>query len=375
MREVLFLDGDRACAMAAIRAGCRFFAGYPITPASEIAEYMAEELPKVGGVFVQMEDEIASIMAALGASWAGLKAMTATSGPGFSLMAEAMGFAAATETPIVVVDAQRAGPATGAASKPWQGDLLQAKWSSSGDYEVVAIYPYSVQEVYELTVEAFNLAEQLRAPVVLLLDAVLAHTRERLRVPEEVRIVNRKKPSVPPGSYLPYAADPGDLVPPMANFGEGYYVRVETTTHDEKGSPKSSDAYVHFKLVKRINDKIRLKAKEIAKADTYMVEGSDYLIVATGFMARIAKVAVRELREEGVKVGLFRPVTIWPFPYERLSDVASKSRKVLVLEMNYGQLYRIVSEGYGRKGLVNLNWLYFRPPTPDEVKELIRGEI
>lgn len=375
MDNIFFVDGDRACAMAAIRAGCKFFAGYPITPASEIAEYMARELPRVGGVFVQMEDEIASIMAALGASWAGLKSMTATSGPGLCLMAEAVGFAAMTETPLVIVDAQRAGPATGAASKPWQGDLIQARWLSNGDYELIVLYPYSVQETYEMTIEAFNLAERFRIPVILLLDALLAHARERLEVPPKLRIVERKRPPRGVKGYLPYAPDPEDMVPPMASFGEGYDVKVETTTHNEAGSPKSSDPLVHFKLVKRISDKVRIKEAEVARADTAWIEDAEYVLIAVGFMARIAKVAVKELREEGVKMGLFRPITIWPFPREGFINATSRAKKVFVLEMNYGQLCRIIKGESAHKPLVELNWLYFRPPSPDEIKELVKGEV
>jgi len=381
-RRVEFIHGDYACAMAAIDAGCRFFAGYPITPSTEIAEYMARELPKVGGVFIQFEDELGSIMAVIGASWAGLKAMTATSGPGICLMAEAIGFAAMTETPCVIVDVQRAGPATGAATRPWQGDLQQVKWLSSGDYEIIALYPWSVQETYFLTIDAFNLAEMYRVPVFLLLDAVIGHMREKLVIPpkDQIKIVNRKKPSGGPDEesrkrFKPYEPDPETLVPPMACFGEGWRTRCETSAHDERGLPADNRPDVHGALVKRLCDKIRKNRDKIVKWGIAFCEGSlDYLIVSEGFMARICKAAVLELREKGLKIGLFRPITIWPFPDKELREVTSKvSKKIFVIEMNYGQVYREVTRLSENVELIP--WLSYEPPTPRDIINLIRERI
>ncbi|RLE95097.1 MAG: 2-oxoacid:acceptor oxidoreductase subunit alpha [Thermoprotei archaeon] len=380
--RVEFVHGDYACAMAAIDAGCRFFASYPITPSTEIAEYMARELPKVGGVFIQFEDELGSIMAIIGASWAGLKAMTATSGPGICLMAEAIGFAAMTETPCVIVDVQRAGPATGAATRPWQGDLQQVKWLSSGDYEIIALYPWSVQETYFLTIDAFNLAEMYRVPVFFLLDAVVGHMREKLVIPpkDQIKIVNRKKPSGVPDEesrkrFKPYEPDPETLVPPMACFGEGWRTRCETSAHDEWGLPADNKSDVHGALVKRLCDKIRKNRDKIVKWDIAFCEGSlDYLIVSEGFMARICKAAVLELREKGLKIGLFRPITIWPFPDKELREVASKvSKKIFVIEMNYGQVYKEVTRFSENVELIP--WLSYEPPTPRDIINLIRERI
>ncbi|MBM1154941.1 2-oxoacid:acceptor oxidoreductase subunit alpha, partial [archaeon] len=236
---IYFLMGDVACAEAAILAGCRFFAGYPITPATEIAEHMAKRLPEVGGIFVQMEDEIASIMAAIGASWCGWKAMTATSGPGFSLMAESIGYAAMTETPLVIVDIMRGGPSTGQPTKASQQDVQQVRWASHGDYEIIVLCPASVQEMFNLTITAFNLSEEYRVPVVLAVDGIVGHAWENIRIPpkEEISIVNRKKPHVPPSQYLPFKPD-ADMVPPMANLCEGYRFLITGLTHDERGMPR-----------------------------------------------------------------------------------------------------------------------------------------
>jgi len=381
-RRVEFVHGDYACAMAAIDAGCRFFAGYPITPSTEIAEYMARELPKVGGVFIQFEDELGSIMAVIGASWAGLKAMTATSGPGICLMAEAIGFAAMTETPCVIVDVQRAGPATGAATRPWQGDLQQVKWLSSGDYEIIALYPWSVQETYSLTIDAFNLAEIYRVPVFLLLDAVIGHMREKLVIPpkSQIKIVNRKKPKGSPSedsrkTFKPYAPDPETLVPPMACFGEGWRTRCETSAHDERGLPADNRPDVHGALVKRLCDKIRKNRDKIVKWDSAFSESDlDYLVVSVGFMARICKAAISNLREEGLKIGLFRPITVWPFPDKELREISNRvSKKIFVIEMNYGQVYREVTHICRNVELIP--WLSYEPPTPHDIESLIGERI
>ncbi len=343
-----FTMGDIACAEGAIAAGCRFFAGYPITPATEIAERMAYRLPQVGGVYVQMEDEIASIAAVIGASWAGFKAMTATSGPGFSLMQENIGLAAMTETPCVIVNVMRGGPSTGQPTKMGQQDVMQAKWGSHGDYEVIALAPASVQEMFDLTIEAFNYAERYRCPVMVLADETIGHMRERLVIPEpeeiEKRLVERKraKPAIPPGEYAPFKADPEDLVPPMAHFGEGYHFYATGLTHDEWGRVRTDSAEVHFKLVARLCDKIRKNRDKIVRYEALWLEDADVVIIAYGIVSRPARAAVKAARKEGIKAGLLRPITLWPFPEEAVADVGERAKRVIVAEVNYGQVVREV---------------------------------
>lgn len=310
-----FMSGDDACAEGAIAAGCRFFAGYPITPATEIAERLAERMPEVGGVYIQMEDEIASITAVIGASYAGLKAMTATSGPGFSLMQESIGLAVMTEAPCVIVNIMRGGPSTGQPTLSGQQDVMQAKWGSHGDYEIIALSPSSVQEMFDLTVEAFNLSEIYRVPTILLADAVVGHMWEKVVIPppEKIKIVNRKKPIVSPEKYLPFMPDE-DLVPPMACFGEGFNFHATGLTHDEYGYPQTQSSEAQEKLVKRLCDKIRNNAEKIMKVEEVMLEDAEIVVLAYGIVARAALSAVRKARAEGIKTGLFRPVTLWPFP-------------------------------------------------------------
>ena len=335
-----FMQGDEACAEGAIVAGCRLFAGYPITPSTEIAERMARRLPEVGGVFIQMEDELASIALIIGASYAGVKAMTATSGPGFSLMQENIGLAIMTETPIVIVNVMRGGPSTGQPTKASQGDIMQARWGCHGDHEIIALAPYSVQEMFDLTIEAFNLAEQYRTPVILLTDEIIGHMREKvvLKLPNEVKIVNRKKPNVPPTIYEPFKPDE-DLIPPMACFGDGYRIHVTGLTHDYKGIPKSVDPKVHELLVKRLCDKIRLNIDKIVKIDERFMNDAEIAIVTYGTPARSAIRAVRIARKEyGFKVGLIRLITVWPFPFNYFKKLSKRIKSYIVLEMNYGQL-------------------------------------
>jgi len=326
-----FFSGNIACAEGALAAGCRFYAGYPITPSSEIMEHMAKRLPEVGGHFIQMEDEIGSISACIGASWAGTKAMTATSGPGFSLMLEGIGYALMTETPCVVVDVQRQGPATGQATRPAQGDLMQARWGAHGDYRIIVLAPFSVQEMYDLTILAFNLSERFRVPVVLLSDEVIAHLKETLIIPKEVCLFEReKRKDLPPFG--------GNLVPPMPSFGEGANLLITGSTHNEWGVRKVQDPDVSEKLVSRLCTKIDSNKKEICRHEGYYLEDCEIIIVAFGITARSCLQVVLSLREEGIKCGLFRPITLWPFPEEELKEKARPAKKVLVCEMNCGQL-------------------------------------
>ena len=338
-----FLSGDYACAEGAIAAGCRFFAGYPITPATEIAERMARRLPEVGGVYIQMEDELGSIAAVIGASYAGVKAMTATSGPGFSLMQENIGLAVMTETPLVIVDIMRGGPSTGQPTKPGQQDMMQAKWGSHGDYEVIALAPSSVQEMFDLTIECFNLSERFRVPAFLMADETVAHMWERVIIPEpdQIKIINRKKPTVSPADYLPFKPDE-DLVPPMACFGEGYRVHVTGLTHDERGYPQTDSPEIQEQLVRRLCDKIRKNADKIVKLKEFMLEDAEVAVIAYGTPARAAISAVKKAREEGIKAGLLRLVTVWPFPERQIAELAAQVRGIVVPELNYGQIVREV---------------------------------
>jgi 2-oxoglutarate/2-oxoacid ferredoxin oxidoreductase subunit alpha len=336
------IHGNHACALAAVAAGCRFFAGYPITPSSEIAELLSRELPRVDGVFIQMEDEIASIAAIIGASLGGAKTMTATSGPGFSLMQENLGYAAMTETPCVIINVMRGGPSTGMPTRPAQGDIMQARWGSHGDHPIIVVAPASVQEIYTETVRAFNLAEEFRTPVIVLYDEVVAHLMEMVEIPAPESIVraDRKWADASAANYVPYAETP-DLIPPMSRPGDGHRVHVTGLTHTPDGFPTQKPDLAD-KALRRILDKIEKHRKRIEKIEAIETGDADVLIVAVGIVARAARSAVQSLRAEGVKVGLIRPVTLWPFPESAVRAAAKKARVVLVPEMNTGQLVREV---------------------------------
>ena len=333
-----FMNGDEACAEGAISAGCRFFAGYPITPATEVAERMSVRLPQIGGVYVQMEDELASMNAVLGASWAGVKAMTSTSGPGFSLMMENLGLGAMLETPCVVVDVQRAGPSTGLPTLVGQGDMMQAKWGSHGVYELIAIVPSSPQEMFDLTITAFNLSEKYRVPVLVMADEVVGHMSEKvvMRRVAPKELVQRRRPTVPPEQYLPYEPDV-DLVPAMAIAGEGYRFHVTGLTHDERGYPVMT-AEAQDRLVRRLVDKIRVNRKDIIRLDEVEMEDADVVVCAYGITARVARRAVQQARDEGIRAGLLRMVTVWPFAEDRIRELAQKVKAFVVPEINYGQI-------------------------------------
>ena len=338
--EIRPLHGNHACALAAVAAGCRFFAGYPITPSSEIAERMSRELPRVGGVFIQMEDEIASMAAVVGASLGGAKAMTATSGPGFSLKQENIGLAAMMEAPCVIVDVMRGGPSTGMPTRPAQGDIMQARWGTHGDHPVIVITPASVKEIYEQTIRAFNLAEKLRVPVIILYDQVIAHLLESFAVPEpgELEIVARRFADAQQeeGEFLPFAADDSG-VPPMVRPGDGRRIHTTGLTHAENGFPTQDPATVE-RVMRRLLGKIDRNREIIDAVETVETADADVLVVAFGITARAARRALRMLRAEGVNAGLFRPITLWPFPERQLREAAAGARAVLVPEMNAGQL-------------------------------------
>ncbi|MHC4974081.1 MAG: 2-oxoacid:acceptor oxidoreductase subunit alpha [Planctomycetota bacterium] len=334
-----FLNGDEAIAEGGLAAGCEFFAGYPITPATEVAERMARRLPDVGGVYIQMEDELGSLAAVLGASWGGKRSMTATSGPGFSLMMENYGLGLMTETPCVIADVMRGSPSTGLPTMTSQSDVMQARWGTHGDVGVIAYVPSSVQECFDLTLEAFNRSEEFRLPVIVLADEVIGHMRERLVIPPADEIVRyeRRRPKTPPGDdFLPFKPD-DDLVPPMACAGEGYNVHVTGLTHDERGYPVIN-AVAQRQLVSRLIDKVRQNADRIVRYDEWQTEDAEVLAVAYGSVARSAREAVRMARAEGLRAGLLRPITVWPFPAEPVRRLARQVTGVVVPEVNFGQL-------------------------------------
>ncbi len=333
-----FMNGDIACAEGAISAGCRFFAGYPITPATEVAERMAERLPEVGGTFIQMEDEIASMSAILGASWAGVKSMTATSGPGFSLMMENIGLGIMMEAPCVVTDVQRAGPSTGLPTLVAQGDMMQARWGSHGCYSIIALSPSSPQEMYELTIKAFNLSEKYRLPVLLMADEAVAHMTEKvtIRPQKEIELYARRKPDVPPEEYQPYLAD-SDLVPAMAIAGEGYHFHTTGLTHDEKGYPVMT-AEAQDRLIKRLVNKIEMNQDDIIDVEEDGTKDAEIVVCAYGISARISKFAVERARREGIKTGMLKLVTVWPFSEERIRKLAGRVKAFVVPEINCGQI-------------------------------------
>lgn len=334
-----FMNGDIACAEGALSAGCRFFAGYPITPATEVAEHMSWRLPQVNGVYIQMEDEIASIAAILGASNAGIKSMTATSGPGFSLMMENIGLGMITETPCVIVNIQRGGPSTGLPTLVGQADMMQARWGSHGDYEVIALSPSSIQECYDFTIEAFNLSERFRLPVFVMADEVVGHMTEKLVIPyaQDIPLYNRKGPRRKPGNFYPFEPDV-DLVPPMANAGDGFKVHVTGLTHDEKGYPVINEE-AQYKLVRRLIYKIRKNTNLIMNIKEMNTEDADVVLVAYGITARVAHYAMILAREKGLKVGLLKLNTVWPFPEERIAELSESVKAFIVPEINMGQIY------------------------------------
>jgi 2-oxoglutarate ferredoxin oxidoreductase subunit alpha len=335
---MVLLQGNEACVLGALKAGMRFFAGYPITPSSEIAEQSSILLPKHDGKFIQMEDEIASMAAVIGASLTGLKVMTATSGPGFSLKQELIGYASMAETPVVIASIMRMGPSTGLPTSPAQGDVMQAKWGTHGDHPVICVCPTSVREMYELTITAFNYAEKYRTPVILMTDEVIAHMREGVTLTDDVEIIDRKTPDTKPSpDYLPYGVKDGEDVPPMAPYGTGYKFHVTGLAHNETGFPTNSPA-VNEALVKRLCSKVEDHVDDIVINETFFTDDCEHLVVAYGSVARASLYAVRKLREEGVKIGLFVPKVLWPFPEKALKAVVGDHMKsVIVPEMNLGQ--------------------------------------
>ncbi|MCD7782150.1 MAG: 2-oxoacid:acceptor oxidoreductase subunit alpha [Methanosphaera sp.] len=352
-QKELFVQGNEACALGALAAGCRFFAGYPITPSTEIAEIMSKKLPTMGGHFVQMEDEISAIGAIIGASWGGQKVVTATSGPGISLMQENIGYAAMTETPIVLINMQRGSPSTGQPTRSAQADMMQTRWGSHGDYETISLAPSSVQECFDYTVKAFNLAETYRCPVFVMADEIVGHMREKIVIPDEIEIVPRVMPEKTDDIYLPYDA-PADGTTPMPSFGQGYDIHVTGLTHDKRGYPSTDSPEVHTELVTRLCNKILSHRSEISNIETEYIDDAEIVLLTYGIPSRSALTAVKQAREKGLKVGYIKLGVVWPFPEEELLELTSNAKRIIVPELNLGQVYLEVDRVLGKHANVEL---------------------
>jgi len=346
---VHFIDGDHACCEGALAAGARFAAGYPITPSTEVVERFAARVPTVGGCFIQMEDELAASIALQGAVWGGAKAFTVTSGPGFSLMAEHIGYAAMTETPCVFVDVQRGGPSTGLPTLPAQADMMQARWGSHGDYEIIALCPNSPQECFDLTIKAFNLAEEFRVPVLVMMDEVVGHMTEKVIIPsaDQIEVVPRKHTHKRVDDYLPFETN-GDMVPEIAHAGEGYKFHVTGLTHDERGYPNMTPQ-TQDKLIRRLQQKIRSATDRIAMFEEDQVENADVVVVSYGITSRVAQRAIDTARQQGLRVGKLRLITAWPFPEGKIAELATKVKAFVVPELNLGQMVREVERAAAGK--------------------------
>ncbi len=373
-RDVLtgvhYLSGDVASAEGAIAAGCRFFAGYPITPSSELAERMARRLPEAGGVYLQMEDELGSVAAILGASWGGIKAMTATSGPGFSLMMENYGLGIMMECPAVIVNVQRAGPSTGLPTLVGQGDVMQTKWGTHGPYEAIALSPSSPQECFDLTIKAFNLSEQFRQPVVVLMDECVGHMFEKVVIPrkDDIFLVSRPRPVK--AHQLPFEAD-DDLIPPMPIAGEGHNIHITGLTHDERGYPVMTGE-AQERLLRRIINKIKKHEDKIIEVEEYLLEDAEVCVVAYGISARSAKRAVLLAREKGIKAGLLRLITIWPFPEKKVKRLAEHLERFVVVEINQGQILKEVERCACGRGVYFTGKMGGDIHSPQEILRAIR---
>jgi len=372
-----FMVGDHACAEGALAGGCDFFAGYPITPSTEIAERLSARLPAVGAIFVQMEDELGSMAALVGASLAGARVMTATSGPGFSLMMENIGLAVMMEAPCVLVNVQRGDPSTGLPTLVGQADMMQAKWGSHGDYEIVAYSPSSPQECFDHVIKAFNTADRWRIPVFVMADEQLGHMTERLVIPpaEQIPRVERKRPRHKPGddSFLPFLAEDEDLVPPIVHAGEGYRVNYDSLTHDEKGYPATL-AEPHDRLVRRLVNKIRLHADQIMEYEESFLDDAQVVVIAYGSTARSARRAVLTAREEGIQAGLLRLITVWPFPEDKVRKLSEQAVAFVVPEVNLGQMSR-ETERFTSLPVIGVNHAGGVMMAPDPILDAIREAV
>jgi 2-oxoglutarate ferredoxin oxidoreductase subunit alpha len=368
-----FLNGDVACAEGALAAGCRFFAGYPITPATEVAEHMSKRLPRVGGVFIQMEDEISAMAAILGASCAGVKSMTATSGPGFSLMMENIGLGIAMETPCVLVNVQRAGPSTGLPTLGAQGDMMQARWGSHGHYEIIALAPSSPQEIFYQTITAFNLSETYRIPVLIMADEIVGHLSERVIIPEpsKIKLQSRPRPTGRKDRFKPFHPGPNGVAP-MAHAGEGYMVHFTGLTHDERGYPAMT-VEAQAEMMERITGKVRRNLDKIIQVERYRLEDADVALVSYGISSRSSQAAVDEARERGIKAGLLRLLTVWPFPEDIVRELAKRVKGFITVELNLGQIHLEVQRcAEGRAPALLAGHVGGSAITPEEILEKIQ---
>jgi 2-oxoglutarate/2-oxoacid ferredoxin oxidoreductase subunit alpha len=372
-KRISMMQGNIAVAEAAIDAGCRFYAGYPITPSSEIAEHLSKLLPEAGGKFIQMEDEIAAMGAVIGASLGGVKSLTATSGPGFSLKQENIGYACIAEVPVVIVNVMRGGPSTGLPTLPSQSDVMQARWGTHGDHPIIALTPASVTETYHMTIQAFNMSEKYRVPVILLLDEIIGHVYEKVELPDPstLTVVNRKKPDMPPEKYLPYANDES-MIPPMASFGDGYRYHVTGLIHDETGFPTNDSKVIEAMLV-RLNSKLDKYLSEILQYEETQTADARIGLVAYGSSARSARYAMRAARAEGIPVGMLRIQTLWPFPIHAIHDFGSKVSHLIVPEMNLGQIAHEVEHAVrGKCEVLRVNRITGDPIDPSEILAKIK---
>ena len=373
MGTIKLLQGNEACAEGALYAGCTFFAGYPITPSTEVAEYLARRLPLRGGAFIQMEDEIAAMAAVIGGSLAGRKVLTATSGPGFSLKQEKIGFAALTEVPCVIVNVMRGGPSTGVPTGPGQSDIMQCRWGTHGDHPTICLTPAYVQEVFSETVRAFNLAEKYRTPVIIAFDEIVGHMRERIEIPDPgvLPVEDRAKPTCAPADYLPYDDRAGD-VPPMANFFEGYRYHVTGLNHGPDGFPVNASPRIHTDEL-RLMRKVEANRKEIIRYAEYLTEDAEVAVFAYGVSGRSGKTAVQMARKEGIKAGLFRPLTIWPFPEEEVAALSSRVKAIVVPELSLGQIiYEVERCAKGRCRVEGIYRVDGDPITPAQILEKVK---
>jgi len=369
-RAKKFMQGNEACVEGALYAGCRFYGGYPITPSTEVAEHMSVRLPKLGGKFIQTEDEIAAISVIVGASLAGMKTLTATSGPGFSLKQEGIGYACMAEVPCVIINVMRGGPSTGYPTGPGQSDVMQAKWGTHGDHPVIALTPAYVPEILAETVRAFNLAEKYRTPVMVLYDEIVGHMREAVTIPMpgELEVIDRVKPTCPPEEYLPY--DEKYEVPPLAAFGEGYRFHVTGLNHKADGFP-TNDPCVIEEGIKRLLRKVENNKSDILKNDEFELDDAEVVVFAIGSTARSARFAVRACRERGIKAGLLRPLTLWPFPEEAVRKTAKKAKAIIVPELSLGQMIYEVERCAPGVKTVGINRVDGEPIKPAQIIEAI----
>ncbi len=372
-KKVALLQGNDACAHGAIYAGCKFFGGYPITPSTEVAEVLSGELPKVGGKFIQMEDEIGAIASVIGASLAGSKALTATSGPGISLKQELIGYACIAEVPLVIVNVMRGGPSTGMPTGPGQSDVMQAKWGTHGDHAAIAVAPASCQEIFEETVRAFNLAEKFRMPVQILYDEIVGHMREPVTFPEpgELEVIDRTAPTVGAEDYKPYDPSQGQ-VPPLAAFGSGYKFHVTGLNKAPDGFPTTKAELVDAEERRQIA-KVMDHVDEIEKNEEFQTEDAEVIIWAFGSTSRSARYAVNELRKEGIKAGLFRPITLWPFPEKRTAELARQAKAIIVPELNLGQMiYEVERVAKDACTITGINRVDGEPINPGQIMDRVK---